>query len=110
MSASPDPSPSRSPVGTVIIEPTRGLLRVPWRELWEYRDLFRQFVRRDFAAKYRQTMLGPLWFILQPLMMTAVFTVMWLRYGTLTGFAAQLHTDSFASRPCGLLWFGFKLD
>ena len=71
----------------VLIEPSRGWLRVPWRELWDYRDLFWQFVRRDFSTKYRQTFLGPLWFILQPLLLTAVFTIVFSRI-------ARLPTDN----------------
>src|SRR5436190_691142 len=70
----------------VIIEPSRGGLRVNWKELWDYRDLLSQFVRRDFKTKYGQTLLGPLWFVLQPLMMTAVLTVVF-------GRIARLPTD-----------------
>jgi lipopolysaccharide transport system permease protein len=82
-----------------VIEPSRSWFRIPWRELWDYRDLFWEFVRRDFSAKYRQTLLGPAWFILQPLMMTAVFTVVF-------GRIARLPTDN--TPPvlfylCGLL-------
>jgi lipopolysaccharide transport system permease protein len=68
----------------IIIEPSRGWLRVPFKELWAYRDLFWQFVRRDFSTKYRQTLLGPLWFILQPLLLTAVFTVVFGRIARLS--------------------------
>lgn len=71
----------------IVIEPSHGWLRVPWRELWDYRDLFWQFVKRDFSTKYRQTMLGPAWFVLQPLMMTAIFTVVF-------GRLAKLPTDN----------------
>lgn len=82
-----------------VIQPGRGWLRVPWRELWEYRDLLRQFLQRDFSTKYRQTLLGPVWFVLQPLMLTAVFTVVF-------GRLARLPTDN--TPPvlfylCGLL-------
>ena len=59
----------------IHIEARRGWLRVDWRELWDYRDLLFVLVRRDFLAKYKQTVLGPLWFILQPLLNTLVFTV-----------------------------------
>ena len=68
----------------VIIEPSRGWLPIKWKELWAYRDLFWQFVRRDFATKYRQTLLGPMWFILQPLMLTAMFTVVFRRIAGLS--------------------------
>lgn len=57
----------------IIIEPRRGSL--DWRELWEYRDLLALLVRRDFLAKYKQTLLGPLWFILQPLLMALVLSI-----------------------------------
>ena len=93
-----DLPPTRGAVETVI-QPASGWLRVHWRELWSYRDLFTQFVQRDFSAKYRQTLLGPAWFVLQPLMMTAVLTVVF-------GRLARLPTDN--SPPvlfylCGLL-------
>lgn len=46
-----------------------------WRELWEYRDLFGLLVRRDLTVIYKQSILGPLWFVLQPLLTTVVFTL-----------------------------------
>jgi lipopolysaccharide transport system permease protein len=64
-----------SPDYEIHIEARKGWLRVDWRELWDYRDLLLVLVRRDFLAKYKQTVLGPLWFILQPLLNTLVFTV-----------------------------------
>jgi lipopolysaccharide transport system permease protein len=63
----------------VVIEPARGRWRIDWRELWEYRDLLVQFVRRDFVARYKQTLLGPVWFIFQPLLTTLVFVVIFHR-------------------------------
>ena len=72
------PSPTAAaipPDYEIHIEPRTGWLRVDWRELWEYRDLLLVLVRRDFLAKYKQTVLGPLWFILQPLLNTIVFTI-----------------------------------
>ena len=46
-----------------------------FREIWDYRDLVSLFVKRDFVAKYKQTVLGPLWAVIQPLLTTVVFTV-----------------------------------
>src|ERR1022692_4584578 len=43
--------------------------------LWRYRDLIMLFVRRNYVVFYRQTVLGPLWYVVQPLTTTAVFTV-----------------------------------
>lgn len=56
------------------------------RELWQYRDLIGIFVWRDFVSVYKQTVLGPLWFLLQPLLTTIVFTVIF-------GSVARLPTD-----------------
>jgi lipopolysaccharide transport system permease protein len=44
-------------------------------EIWRYRDLLLILIWRDFSAKYKQTILGPIWFVLQPIMMTLIFTV-----------------------------------
>jgi lipopolysaccharide transport system permease protein len=96
---------SISPTVETVIEPSRGWLRVPWKELWEYRDLFWQFVRRDFSTKYRQTLLGPAWFILQPLLMTAVFTVV---FGRIARLPTE-NTPPVLFYLCGLLsWTYFS--
>lgn len=63
----------------IVIEPNRNWLAIEWRELWDYRDLLYLLVRRDFVSRYKQTILGPLWFVLQPLLMTVVFTVIFDR-------------------------------
>ncbi len=60
----------------VVIEPRGRLQLVPWAELREYRDLLWQLVWRDLTARYRQTILGPLWFLLQPALTTAVFVLL----------------------------------
>lgn len=62
-----------------MIRPVSGWFDFDLRELWRYRDLIALFVRRDFVAVYKQTVLGPLWFLLQPLMTTLVFTVIFGR-------------------------------
>ena len=60
---------------TMEIRSRRGWFDIDLSELWRYRDLIILFVRRDFVAYYKQTVLGPLWFLLQPLLSTVVFTV-----------------------------------
>lgn len=69
------PAKPTPPDYEIHIEARTGWLRVDWREFWEYRDLLFVLVRRDFLAKYKQTVLGPLWFIVQPLLNTLVFTI-----------------------------------
>jgi len=71
---------------TKIIRPKRGLLDLRLRELWRARDLIMLFVRRDFISVYKQTILGPLWYLIQPLLTTIVFTVIF-------GNIAKLPTD-----------------
>lgn len=79
-------NPTKSYDYEYIIEPSRGLLRIDWQGLVHYRDLLFLFVRRDFLAQYKQTVLGPLWFIIQPLLTTLVFTVIF-------GSVAKISTD-----------------
>lgn len=60
---------------TFIIKPKRSLWELNLRELWQYRDLLMLLVRRDFVSVYKQTILGPIWFFIQPLLTTVTFTV-----------------------------------
>src|SRR5579875_415615 len=53
-------------------------------ELWRYRDLVMMFVRRDFVSNYKQTILGPIWFFLQPLLTTLMYVVI---FGRVAGLA-----------------------
>jgi lipopolysaccharide transport system permease protein len=74
------------PYWTLVIEPQRNLLDLRLRDLWQARDLILLFVWRDFVSVYKQTILGPLWYLIQPLMTTLVFTVIF-------GRIAKLPTD-----------------
>ncbi len=64
---------------TKIIRADRKPWEIDFKEIWDYRDLIYLLVRRDFVAKYKQTILGPLWFVIQPLLTTVVFTVIFNR-------------------------------
>src|SRR5512140_1479647 len=68
---------------SLVIEPQRRLLDLRLRELWRYRDLVMLFVRRDFVAVYKQTILGPLWYLIQPLLTTITFTFIFGRIASL---------------------------
>jgi lipopolysaccharide transport system permease protein len=59
----------------LVIRPQTGWFDLHLEDLWRYRDLLWMFVRRDFISVYKQTILGPLWFIIQPLLTTVVFTI-----------------------------------
>ncbi len=58
---------------TEVISPRTNLLDLRLEEVWKYRDLLWLFVRRDFVAQYKQTILGPLWHVIQPLFTTIIF-------------------------------------
>lgn len=70
----------------LIITPRKKWWDLQLREVWHYRDLIALFVRRDFVSRYKQTILGPLWLIIQPIMNSLVFTVIF-------GNIAKLPTD-----------------
>jgi lipopolysaccharide transport system permease protein len=59
----------------LVIEPHKSLLDVDLKELWDYRDLLLMFVKRDIVTVYKQTVLGPLWFVIQPVMTMLMFMV-----------------------------------
>ena len=57
------------------ITPKRKLIDVNFREVWRYRDLLMLFVKRDIVTLYKQTILGPLWYLIQPLFTAVIFTL-----------------------------------
>lgn len=70
----------------VIIQPTKNFFNFKLKEVLEYRDLLMLLVKRDLTVIYKQTILGPLWFLIQPLITTVVFTVIF-------GRVANISTD-----------------
>lgn len=70
----------------LVIEPRRAWWDLRLGQLWRYRDLIKLFVWRDFVSTYKQTILGPLWYLIQPIITTLVFTVIF-------GNIANLPTD-----------------
>lgn len=70
----------------LVIEPQSSLLDLNLKDVWRYRDLLWLLVKRDFVSFYKQTILGPLWFFIQPLFTTIIFTFIF-------GNLARLSTD-----------------
>ena len=68
---------------TEIIESSSNSFKINLKELVEYKDLLLMFVRRDFVATYKQTILGPLWFFIQPILTTLMFTVVFGKFANL---------------------------
>ena len=69
---------------TTIIKPRTGWFDIDLKELWQYRDLVVMFVKRSFATLYKQTILGPAWILINPLLTTVIFTVV---FGNIAGLA-----------------------
>ncbi len=74
MQSNSTPSKSRQD-WDLVIGSKRGWFELHLVDLWRYRDLLWMFVRRDFVAVYKQTILGPIWFFIQPLLTTLTFTI-----------------------------------
>jgi lipopolysaccharide transport system permease protein len=70
----------------IVIKPSKSWFGLDLAEIWRYRDLLFLLVHRDFVSNYKQTILGPLWFIIQPLITTIIFTIIF-------GKVAQIPTD-----------------
>ncbi len=71
---------------TEIIRAGKRLLNIPLKEVWRYKDLLLMLVKRDFVSYYKQTILGPIWFFLQPILTTFIFVIIF-------GNIAQIGTD-----------------
>jgi homopolymeric O-antigen transport system permease protein len=70
----------------LVLRANQSWLKLDFAELWDHRDLLKMLVRRDIIARYQQTLLGPAWFLLQPLIMASIFSVVFAR-------AARVPTD-----------------
>lgn len=70
----------------LIIEPQNNLLDLKLREVWRYRDLLMLFVRRDVVSFYKQTILGPVWFFIQPIFTMLVYVFV---FGNLAGLSTD---------------------
>jgi lipopolysaccharide transport system permease protein len=60
---------------TTIIKPHESLFQIPWKEIWDYRELAMRLVHRDFISRYKQTILGSAWYVLQPLFTSLMFVL-----------------------------------
>lgn len=70
----------------LTIEPSGSIFKLNLKDVWRYRDLLLMFVKRDYVSFYKQTILGPLWFFIQPALTTIVYSIIF-------GGLAQISTD-----------------
>ncbi|MCC7303015.1 MAG: ABC transporter permease [Bacteroidia bacterium] len=90
----------------IEISPRSGWMVLPIREVWRYRDLVGLLVRRDFVANYKQTILGPLWIVLQPVITSLTFVIIFSRI-------ANIPTDGVPSilfYLAGITWWSYFAD
>lgn len=91
------------PQWTEVIEPRTSLFDLRLGDVWRYRDLVMLFVRRDFVSNYKQTILGPVWFFIQPLLTTITYYIIF-------GRVAKLSTDgipAFLFYMAGITVWGY---
>lgn len=69
-----------------VITPRRGLFDIDIKGLWRYRDLYWMYVHRDIVTRYKQTILGPLWYVIQPVFTTAIYMFV---FGGLAGISTD---------------------
>lgn len=96
-------APALEPQWTEVIEPRTSLLDLRLGDVWRYRDLVMLFVRRDFVSNYKQTILGPIWFFIQPLLTTITYYIIF-------GRVAKLSTDgvpAFLFYMAGITVWGY---
>ncbi|NLI73049.1 MAG: ABC transporter permease, partial [Bacteroidales bacterium] len=71
---------------TTIIKPKNKLWEVDFKEIWQYRDLLTMFVKRDIVTQYKQTILGPTWYLIQPALTTIMYMVV---FGGIAGISTD---------------------
>ncbi len=90
---------------TTVIEPSGGSFFKGLKELWEYRQLIRMFVKRDFKTMYAQTILGPLWFVLNAFLSSTVMTVV---FGKIAGISTNGIPGFLFYMSGNILWNNFS--
>lgn len=90
---------------TMVIRPRRSWFDLRFGELWAYRDLVMLFVWRDFVSQYKQTILGPLWYLIQPILTTITFTVI---FGRLAGLSTDGVPDFLFYMAGTVVWGYFS--
>lgn len=89
----------------IEVSPNASLFNLNFKEIWRYRDLLILFVRREILANYKQTILGPIWFFIQPVLTTLMFTVV---FGNIAGLSTDGKPQMLFYLSGILLWTYFS--
>lgn len=92
-------------LGDIEIKPKKKLLDVDIKGIWKYRDLYRMYVKRDIVTVYKQTILGPLWFLIQPIFTTIMYMFV---FGGLAGISTDGAPQPLFYMSGILLWNYFN--
>ena len=90
---------------TTIIRPYNKLLDLKLNELWQYRDLIIMFVKRDFKTMYKQTILGPLWIIINPILTTLMQVLV---FGNIANISTDVMPQFLFYMSGNTMWLYFS--
>lgn len=90
---------------TLVIKPQEKLWSVDFKEIWRYRDLIELFVKRNIVVQYKQTILGPLWYIIQPILTVAMNMVV---FGGIAGMGTDGVPQILFYLAGNVCWFYFS--
>jgi len=79
------------------------LIHIDLKEIWRYKDLLFLFVRRDIIAAYKQTILGPLWYLIQPLFTGIILTLVFNNIASISTGDAPPFYSILPGLPCGVI-------
>lgn len=88
----------------IVIRPHKRLLEIDFKGIWQYRDLYKQYVMRDIITVYKQTILGPLWFVVSPVFTTIMYMFV---FGNLAGISTDGMPQAVFYMSGNLLWLYF---
>ena len=92
---------------TIEIKPKKRWMDLDLKGLWRYRDLYYMYVKRDIITVYKQTILGPLWFLIQPILTTIMYMFV---FGGLAGISTDGVPQPLFYMAGIMLWNYFKLN
>lgn len=88
----------------LVIEPRKRLLSIDFKEIWRYRDLYKQYVKRDIVTVYKQTIFGPLWFFFSPIFTTIMYMFV---FSSLAGISTGEIPPAVFYMSGNILWVYF---
>lgn len=88
----------------LVIEPRKRLLSIDFAEIWRYRDLYKQYVKRDIVTVYKQTIFGPLWFFFSPIFTTIMYMFV---FSSLAGISTGAIPPAVFYMSGNILWTYF---